>query len=53
MTVDRRTFVKGALGASGAVLLGGMGQAAAGASTNAANLALPPPANPAESTSSS
>ena len=30
MTVDRRTFVKGALGASGAVLLGGMGAAAAG-----------------------
>lgn len=37
MTVDRRTFVKGALGASGAVLLGGLGglgtDAAAGAST--------------------
>jgi phospholipase C len=29
MTVDRRTFVKGALGASGAVLLGGMGRAGA------------------------
>ena len=29
MAVDRRTFVKGALGASGAALLGGMGQAGA------------------------
>src|ERR1035438_7256852 len=27
MAVDRRTFVKGALGASGAALLGGMGRA--------------------------
>src|ERR1035441_9887180 len=29
MAVDRRTFVKGALGASGAALLGGMGRAGA------------------------
>ncbi len=35
MTLDRRTFVKGALGTSGAVLLGGVG---------AAGAALPPPA---------
>jgi phospholipase C len=58
MTVDRRTFVKGALGASGAVLLGGLGAVGgagedasrAGAAVRgaerarAANLALPPPA---------
>jgi phospholipase C len=39
MTLDRRTFVKGALGASGAVLLGGLGAAEglgqAGAATRA------------------
>jgi phospholipase C len=50
MTLDRRSFVKGALGASGAVLLGGLGSAAgpAGADTlaaaRAATAALPPPA---------
>jgi phospholipase C len=50
MTLDRRTFVKGALGASGAVLLGGVGDAgaarAAGAAERArsAEAALPPPA---------
>jgi phospholipase C len=58
MTLDRRSFVKGALGASGAVLLGGLGavegvegsgeagQAAAAtrASERAASAALPPPA---------
>jgi phospholipase C len=54
MTVDRRTFVKGAIGASGALILGGMGQHAAGAATDtsraaataarAATAALPPPA---------
>jgi phospholipase C len=51
MTVDRRTFVKGAIGASGALILGGMGQQAAGAANAAARAdaraaadALPPPA---------
>jgi phospholipase C len=51
MTLDRRTFVKGALGASGAVLLGGLGAAegggVAGAATRAAEraatAALPKP----------
>jgi phospholipase C len=44
MTVDRRTFVKGALGTSGALLLGGMGQGAADAATRAtAAAALPHP----------
>jgi phospholipase C len=53
MTLDRRTFVKGALGASGAVLLGGVEAGRAGAvsragaatrARSAAQVALPPPA---------
>jgi len=49
MKVDRRTFVKGALGASGAMLLGGTGALAsgssgAGASSHALDVALPHPA---------
>jgi phospholipase C len=56
MAVDRRTFVKGALGASGAALLGGMGRAGAAeprldafatahtaSATSAASTALPAP----------
>jgi len=47
MTLDRRTFVKGALGTSGAVLLGAVG-AVGGAGdasrAGAAEAALPPPA---------
>jgi phospholipase C len=53
MAVDRRTFVKGALGASGAALLGGMGRAgsaeprldafATAASVSTAVTALPAP----------
>jgi len=51
MTVDRRTFVKSALGASGAVLLGGLASSEAGAARDvrrlnavwAAELALPKP----------
>ncbi len=47
MTVDRRTFVKGALGASGAVLLGGAGTAGASTSRldsfHRADVALPAP----------
>jgi phospholipase C len=50
MAVDRRTFVKGALGASGAVLLGGMGQAGAAeprldsvAAADVTNASLPAP----------
>ena len=42
--VDRRTFVKGALGASGAVLLGAAGGAAAGAAAGAAGQPGPPSA---------
>jgi phospholipase C len=57
MPVDRRTFVKGALGASGAVLLGGVGGGSAGASPGrsgrdavldsyrAVDVALPNPAS--------
>jgi phospholipase C len=50
MTLDRRTFVKGALGASGAVLLGavggvgGVGAAGAAERARSAGAALPPPA---------
>ena len=47
MTLDRRTFVKGALGASGAVLLGAGGSGAGSGSAGAAERArsaLPPPA---------
>jgi phospholipase C len=49
MPVDRRTFVKGALGASGAMLLGGMGAGQAGALDTArtfrsTDVALPNPA---------
>ncbi|MGD0783758.1 MAG: alkaline phosphatase family protein, partial [Candidatus Aminicenantales bacterium] len=47
MTLDRRTFVKGALGTSGAVLLGGVGaagEASRAGAAGAAGAALPPPA---------
>jgi phospholipase C len=49
MTLDRRTFVKGALGASGAMLLGDTGALAsgssgAGASSHAIDVSLPHPA---------
>ena len=51
MAVDRRTFVKGALGASGAALLGGMGQAGAAEPRLEAS-PPPPPAPPAPSATS-
>lgn len=47
VTVDRRTFVKGALGAAGAIFVGDLGASGAGASQYgalAARHALPPPA---------